>query len=66
MTSLRHKDPTLSAMKKAGVPLNRDRYIEWATLGEYTSDNLDPELEEMLPEQFRRAALDELLTDKIQ
>jgi len=53
-------------MKAAGVPLNRENYIEWATLGEYTSDNLDPELEEMLPEQFRRAALDELLTDKIQ
>jgi len=58
--------PTLAAMKAAGVPLNRENYIEWATLGEYTSDNLDPELEEMLPEQFRRAALDELLTDKIQ
>lgn len=59
-------------MKKAGARLDRETYIMWATLGEYTSDNLDPELEEMLPHEFRREALDgafseaPMLTDKIQ
>ena len=62
-----YRDPTLSAMTRAEVPLTRENYIEWMSLGELNGDEeLDPELEELLPAHLRRDALEELLTDKVQ
>jgi hypothetical protein len=58
--------PTLAAMKAAGVPLTRDNFLYWAFGGEPQADEIDAELEETFPAQFRRSALDERLTDKIQ
>lgn len=56
---------TLAAMRRAGVPLDRQTYI-WMSLCELDGDDeLDWELEEMLPSEISRFALDELLTDKI-
>jgi hypothetical protein len=52
-----YKDPTLAMLNRAGVPPTRERYIEVAFLGEYNSDNLDPELEAELPVQFQRTTL---------
>ena len=57
---------TLAAMKDAGVPLTRENFIYWAFGGEPPEGELDPELEEAFPPQFRRSALDELLTEKLQ
>jgi hypothetical protein len=59
------KDPTLAMLKRAGVPLSRESYIERAFM--LTEDEMDAELEAELPEMFRRTALDEpMLTDKVQ
>jgi hypothetical protein len=67
-TDVRSTDgPTVAAMKRAGVPLNRENYLYWAFMGEPPEGEIDAELEETFPAQFRRAALDEPgLTDKIQ
>jgi hypothetical protein len=60
------RDATLSAMKAAGAPLNRETYLYWAYAGNPPEGELDPEIEETLPPHFRRSALDELLTERIQ
>ena len=60
------KNPTLAAMRRAGVPLTRENFIYWAFGGEPAEGEIDPEIEETFPPQFRRSALDERLTDKIQ
>ena len=60
------RNSTLAAMRRAGVPLNRENYIYWAFGGEPPEGEIDPEIEESFPPQFRRSALDERLTDKIQ
>jgi hypothetical protein len=60
------KNATLAAMKEAGVPLNRENYIHWAFAGEPPEGEIDPEIEETFPPQFRRSALDERLTERIQ
>jgi hypothetical protein len=60
------KNPTLASMRRAGVPLTRENFIYWAFGGEPPDGEIDPEIEETFPPQFRRSALDERLTDKIQ
>lgn len=59
------RSATLAAMKAAGAPLTRDEFLIWNYLGD-VPETIDPEDECEFPEQFQRAALDELLTDKIQ
>jgi hypothetical protein len=68
MSSLKEEmsSATLAAMKRAGVPLTRENFICWAFGGEPPEGEIDPEIEETFPHQFRRSALDERLTDKIQ
>jgi hypothetical protein len=44
----------LAAMRRAGVPLTRENYLEWAYPGQLDCDELDPELEAELPVQFQR------------
>jgi len=67
-TDVRTTDgPTVAAMKRAGVPLNRENYLYWAFGGDPPEGEIDPEIEETFPPMFRRAALDgPRLTDKIQ
>ena len=61
------RDATLAAMKRAGAPLNRETYLYWAYAGSPPEDSeLDAEIEETLPPMFRRSALEERLTEKIQ
>jgi hypothetical protein len=55
----------LAAMKRAGAPLTRDEFLYWVYLGD-VPETIHPEEEAEFPEQFQRAALDALLTDKIQ
>lgn len=55
----------LAAMKRAGAPLTRDEFLNWYYLGD-VPESIHPEDECELPEQFQHAALDALLTDKIQ
>lgn len=44
-------DPVLDWMKEKGLPLTRETYLATAMLEE----PLDPELENELPEQFRKS-----------
>jgi hypothetical protein len=57
---------TLAAMRAAGIEETRENYIVWAFGGEPPEGEIDAELEETFPAQFRRSALDELLTERIQ
>jgi hypothetical protein len=58
--------PTLAAMRAARIQETRENFIYWLFDGEPPGGEIDPEIEAELPFQFRREALDELLTDKIQ
>jgi hypothetical protein len=57
---------TLAAMRAAGIEETRENYLYWAFAGEPPEGEIDAELEETFPPQFRRSALDELVTNKIQ
>jgi hypothetical protein len=55
----------LAAMKRAGAELTRDEFLTWFYMGD-VPEAIHPEDECEFPEQFQRAALDALLTNKIQ
>lgn len=47
-------DPVLEFMKQNGIPETRENYLEIAYMGT-PPDELDPEEEESLPEEFRNS-----------
>lgn len=44
---------TIRAMKKAGIPLTRENYLNTAYMGN-PPEEIGPEIEAMLPEEFRK------------
>jgi hypothetical protein len=69
MTGIFNKetDSVLAAMRDAGVAETRENYLYFAYAGDPPDGELDPEVEETLPVQFRRETLDtNLESGKIQ
>jgi hypothetical protein len=49
--------PVLAAMRYYGAEISRDEYLAWCYPGEELPDTLPEDIEDGLPEQFRRATL---------